>query len=84
MRQLARNNVKKCITDKFAAGEKVDYAIAKGGLDANWSTARKIPTVSLGCGQHAIHTADEWLDLDVFHRARQITLRLATVTTNSE
>jgi len=51
--------------------------IANGGLDANWLTARGIPTVSLGCGQNNIHTVDEWLDLPEFHRARRIAQRLA-------
>ena len=41
-----------------AAGGVVDYAVANGGLDANWLTAHGIPTVSLGCGQNSIHTAD--------------------------
>ncbi len=61
-----------------AEGAEVDYTIANGGLDANWLTARGIPTVSLGCGQNNIHTVDEWLDLVEFHRARRIALRLAT------
>lgn len=61
-----------------AEGAEVDYAIANGGLDANWLTERGIPTVSLGCGQNNIHTVDEWLDLKEFHQARRIALRLAT------
>jgi tripeptide aminopeptidase len=64
-----------------AVGEEVDFAIANGGLDANWLSARGIPTVSLGCGQHDIHTVDEWLDLDQFHTARKIALQIATETT---
>jgi tripeptide aminopeptidase len=54
-----------------------DYAIANGGLDANWLTAHGIPTVTLGCGQNDIHTVDEWLDLDEFEKACRIALRLA-------
>jgi tripeptide aminopeptidase len=61
-----------------AEGFEVDYAIANGGLDANWLTAHGIPTVSLGCGQNNIHTVEEWLDLKEFHLARRIALRLAT------
>jgi tripeptide aminopeptidase len=61
-----------------AEGREVEYTIANGGLDANWVTARGIPSVSLGCGQYNIHTVDEWLDLAEFHRARRIALRLAT------
>lgn len=63
-----------------ATGNQVDYAIANGGLDANWLTAHGIPTVSLGCGQHDIHTVAEWLDLKEFHNARRIALHLATET----
>lgn len=61
-----------------AEGAEVDYAIANGGLDANWLTAHGIPTVTLGCGQNNIHMTSEWLDLPDFHRARRIALRLAT------
>jgi tripeptide aminopeptidase len=55
-------------------------AISNGGLDANWLTARGIPTVTLGCGQRNPHTAAEYLDLPSFRRACQIGLRLATGT----
>jgi tripeptide aminopeptidase len=61
-----------------AEGLAPDYAIANGGLDANWLTARGIPTVSLGCGQNNIHTAAEWLDLDEFANACRIARRIAT------
>jgi len=60
-----------------AAGYEVDYAIANGGLDANWLTKHGIPTVSLGCGQNDIHTSAEWLDLNEFHRARRIAMHIA-------
>ncbi len=63
-------------------GKTVDYAIANGGLDANWLFARGIPTVSLGCGQHDIHTVKEWLDIGEFRQARKIALHLATETSN--
>jgi tripeptide aminopeptidase len=55
-----------------------ELAISSGGLDANWLTARGIPTVTLGCGQRNIHTAAEELDIAEFHLARRIALRLAT------
>ena len=57
-----------------------EYAIANGGLDANWLTAHGIPTVSLGCGQLNIHTTAEALDLRRFRQACSIALRLATLT----
>ena len=55
-------------------------AAANGGLDANWLTARGIPTVTLGCGQKNAHTEAERMDLGQFRRACQIALRLATGT----
>lgn len=61
-----------------AEGCEPELAISNGGLDANWLTARGIPTVTLGCGQRNIHTAKEELDLADFHLARRIALRLAT------
>jgi len=61
-------------------GKTSEFAIANGGLDANWLTARGLPTVSLGCGQNNIHTVNEWQDLTEFHAARRIALRLATET----
>jgi len=71
-----------CVTAAVAAlaaeGFEPDFAIANGGLDANWLTAHGIPTVTLGCGQNEIHTVNEWLDLDQFSSACRIALRLAT------
>ena len=53
-------------------GGKPRRHISNGGLDANWTSARGIPTVTLGCGQDNIHTAGERLDLDEFHRSCDI------------
>jgi tripeptide aminopeptidase len=63
-----------------AEGREPELAISNGGLDANWLTARGIPTVTLGCGQRNIHTAQEELDIADFHLARRIALRLATAS----
>ncbi|HEY4761735.1 MAG TPA: M20/M25/M40 family metallo-hydrolase [Thermoguttaceae bacterium] len=52
--------------------------ISNGGLDANWLTARGIPTVSLGCGQENFHTPAERLNLPEFHKACRIARQLAT------
>jgi tripeptide aminopeptidase len=60
-----------------AESREPDYTIANGGLDANWLTQHGIPTVTLGCGQNAIHTVDEWLDLDEFDCAIRIARHLA-------
>ena len=54
-------------------------AISNGGLDANWLTARGIPTVSLGCGQENSHTPAERLNLPEFRKACQIARQLATI-----
>jgi len=61
---------------RSAGGEPL-RAISDGGVDANWMTARGVPTVTLGCGQAGAHTTDERLDLDIFARACQIALHLA-------
>ena len=53
-------------------------AVSDGGLDANWLTARGIPTVSLGCGQENGHTVSERLDVAEFRRACRIAFCLAT------
>lgn len=71
-------SVKAASTAVEADGATPELAIANGGLDANWLNAHGLPAVTLGCGQNAIHTVDEWLDLPEFHRARRIALRLAT------
>ena len=55
-------------------------AISNGGLDANWMTARGIPTATLGCGQQNPHTVNEALNLAEFERACRVALRLATAT----
>jgi tripeptide aminopeptidase len=61
-----------------AEGRDPELAVSNGGLDANWLSARGIPTVTLGCGQRNIHTVDEELDIADFQLARRIALRLAT------
>jgi tripeptide aminopeptidase len=61
-------------------GAEPARAISNGGLDANWLSARGIPTVTLGCGQMNAHTLSERLDLAAFHQACRIALRLATGT----
>lgn len=60
-------------------GAEPELAIANGGLDANWLTARGIPTVTLGCGQKNIHTVDEQLDIEQFELACRVAERLVGV-----
>ncbi len=60
-----------------AEGLEPDYAIANGGLDANWLTAHGLQCVTLGCGQRFIHTVNEELDVAEYLQATRIGLRLA-------
>lgn len=59
------------------AGLTSETCISNGGLDANWMNAHGFPTVTLGCGQHTIHTADEWLDVDAYLAACHIGMLVA-------
>lgn len=54
--------------------------VSNGGLDANWLSARGLPTVTLGCGQQDVHTVNETLTVDDYLNACQIGLLLATGT----
>lgn len=60
-------------------GEPV-RAVCNGGLDANWMTARGVPTVTLGCGQRNPHTKAEQLDLGDFDLGCRVALCLATAS----
>lgn len=59
-------------------GHQAKLDVTNGGIDANWLTALGVPTVTLGCGQRNIHMVGEELDLEEFHLARQIAVRVAT------
>ncbi|MCA9257848.1 MAG: M20/M25/M40 family metallo-hydrolase [Planctomycetales bacterium] len=59
-------------------GREPEFNISNGGLDANWLSARGVPTATLGCGQNAIHTAAEWLDLEEFAFALGVARRFAS------
>ncbi len=61
-----------------ALGGQPLRAVSNGGLDANWMTARGVPTVTLGCGQANPHTVSERLCRNEFHKASHLALRLAT------
>jgi tripeptide aminopeptidase len=51
--------------------------IADGGTDANWLVRHGVPTVSLGCGAHRVHTVEEYISIDEFLDACRIALELA-------
>lgn len=69
--QSAITAVKKCGLDP-------ELRVSNGGLDANWTSALGLPTVTLGAGQHDIHTTSEWLDVASYLKGCQIGLMLAT------
>ncbi len=52
--------------------------ISNGGLDANWLTHHGIPTVTLGCGQHEIHTISEYVVIEEYLAGCRLGLSLAT------
>ncbi len=64
---------------RATGGQPFEF-VSNGGLDANWLTARGIPTVTMGCGQLNPHTVTEQLNLDMFRQACRVALRLATAT----
>jgi tripeptide aminopeptidase len=61
-----------------AVGLDPQARISNGGLDANWLSARGLPTVTLGSGQTNVHTVNETLNLDDFLNGCRIGLLLAT------
>jgi tripeptide aminopeptidase len=61
-----------------ALGLPAELKISNGGLDANWLSARGLPTVTLGCGQQDVHTVNESLHIERYQNACQIALWLAT------
>lgn len=61
-----------------AVGLSPETKISNGGLDANWLSARGLPTVTMGCGQQNVHTVDEALHIENYLQACQVGLVLAT------
>ena len=59
-------------------GLEPQVRISNGGLDANWLSARGLPTVTLGAGQQNVHTVNETLAVDDFLNGCRIALLLAT------
>jgi tripeptide aminopeptidase len=51
--------------------------LANGGLDANHLTRKGVPTVTLGAGQHAAHTVDEYIEVPEYLDCCRLTLMLA-------
>ena len=71
-----------CVLAAKAASESVGLKpvaqICDGGLDANWLAVHGFPTVTMGCGQHEIHTVKERLFIPEYLAACKVGLALAT------
>ena len=59
------------------AGSEPRLQICDGGLDANWMALHGCPTVTLGCGQHDIHTVKERLNIPQYLEACRIAINAA-------
>lgn len=70
--------VQSAFTAARAVGLNPEPRITNGGLDANWLSARGLPTVTLGCGQQNPHTVDESLHIESYLAACRMGLLLAT------
>jgi tripeptide aminopeptidase len=64
-------------------GSAARLKIADGGLDANWLVRHKLPTVTLGAGQNAIHTAEEFVDLTEFAAGCRLAVALAALAAHT-
>ncbi len=71
------DSVQSAVAAVKAADLMPQRSASNGGLDANWLTAHGFPTVTLGCGQHQIHTVDERLNIPEYLRACAIAARIA-------
>lgn len=61
-----------------ALGVEPKLVIANGALDANCLDHMGVPTVTLGAGQHAPHTTDEWVDIEEYVSGCRLLTLLAT------
>ncbi|MDA1231326.1 MAG: M20/M25/M40 family metallo-hydrolase [Planctomycetota bacterium] len=64
-----------------AVGLKPVAQTCDGGLDANWMALHGFPAVTMGCGQHEIHTVKERLFIPEYLAACKVGLTLATAAT---
>jgi tripeptide aminopeptidase len=71
--------VRHAVRTAAALGWEPKLKVANGGLDANWLVRHKVPTVTLGAGQNAIHTVDEWVDLTEFAAGCRLAVALAVL-----
>ncbi len=71
-----------CVLAAKSASESVGLKpvpqACDGGLDANWMALHGYPAVTMGCGQHEIHTVKERLFIPEYLAACKAGLTLAT------
>jgi tripeptide aminopeptidase len=60
-----------------AIGLSPTTQFSNGGLDANWFAKHGLPTVTIGAGQHEIHTVNEFVDLTQFADGCRLAVALA-------
>ena len=61
-----------------SVGLRPRLSVADGGLDANHLTARGVPTVTLGAGQHSPHTVDEYVVIEEYLDGCRLAVAVAT------
>ena len=61
-----------------SVGLRPRLSVADGGLDANHLTARGVPTVTLGAGQHSPHTVDEYVVVEEYLDGCRLAVAVAT------
>lgn len=70
------------VAHAIAAAKALGFApktmFSNGGLDANWFVKYGVPTITIGAGQHAIHTVNEFIDLTQFADGCRLAVALAT------
>lgn len=62
-----------------ALGLTPNLVFSPGGLDANWLDKHGIPTVTIGAGQHEVHTVKEFVDLDQYIAGCKVAVLAATL-----
>jgi tripeptide aminopeptidase len=62
-----------------ALGMTPTTVFSNGGLDANWLVQHGVPTITLGAGQHEIHTVNEYVDLAQYADGCRLAVMLAVL-----
>jgi tripeptide aminopeptidase len=61
-----------------SVGLRSKLIVADGGLDANWLNHRGVPTVTIGAGQHAPHTEEEYVNVREYLDGCRLAVALAS------